>query len=268
MATGFEAVALNILNFVNWGITLLVFMLIWEVIQFIRGGETSVSDVTRTGSEWFDKAKSWVGAKGEEKKVKRSARREKTAALNEYVEEKKEVELMKTVAENLNAFFGIVNTGLSKGIDNKKVFVKSYDAVTKALKELTNETSRLKRVTFRSERRTDQLLKDLEEADADDKQLKQARALERDILAQHDQVEQKVKRLAGLNSDISTNVRELEKLSGNTLTLANDVPANLKSIKSGVEAANKELGAAIKAQNQAYKEAEALIAKFKSLWEK
>src|SRR3989338_4982344 len=174
----FEQLANAVLSFVNWGITIVVIMLIWEIIQFIRGGTEERGDGTsgigkKSLGEIKEVFNKWTGRDEVEKKkkVKRAASREETKLLSEYIEEKKELGLIEEAQQKLLEFETVVNGAVSSKSIPKTKFTEAYKNLVDAVEEAGKETNRLKRVTFRQERRSGQLIKELEKAEVKDKDL-------------------------------------------------------------------------------------------------
>ncbi len=273
----FEQLANAVLSFVNWGITIVVIMLIWEIIQFIRGGtEDRGVGEWQTGrkslGEIKDSFNEWTGRKEvqKQKKIKRQASRDKTRLLNEYIEEKKEKELLDKALVALKEFDDVADKAINNGIDNKKAFTASFNELKKALQESANEINRLKRATWRQERQTDRLIKELEEV-ASDKELQALKALDRDILVRHDKV---VKSLAESQSSFvpisqavsavntaKTPIKISDSIKGKTLQ------QHIRNARVALDEVEKKLKEAVKEQAEAYKEVEGLIARMKKLWE-
>ncbi len=272
MAT-FETLAQWILNLVNWGVTILVFMLIWEIIQFARGsGERQAAGEPG----WFGKAKGWFGQREKTKKVKRAAGREKTRLLSEYIEEKEELEKLDDAQKAFDAFKAEVNSAAGAGITKRKEFVDRFAELQKAVNEAGKEVSKLKRVTWRQQRRSKQLLDELDKSGAEDAELKKLRAVENDILKKHDEL---IKHLTTAaqpladNGAIGKEVAPIKRAKAGSIPLATKIGGKetrqrIADINSALGSVKDLLEKARKAQEEAYKLTEGLIAAFRSLWGK
>ncbi len=277
----FEQLAQAVLGFVNWGITIVVIMLIWEVIQFIRGGsEDRGAGSSGIGKKSLGEIKEgfnkWTGREEVEKKkkVKRAASREETKLLSEYIEEKNELGLIAEAQKKLTEFDVIVNGAVSSGSIPRIKFTEAYKALFEAVKEAGENINKLKRVTFRQERRSDQLIKELDKAGADDKVLQKLRAAENDILKKHDELIKEIATALTILQDsglIGKAVNEITKKSRAAsipITAGTPIEQNIGFIHGELDTVEANLKVATKAQKEAYDMVEGLIAQFRKLWEK
>ena len=290
MAT-FETLAQGILNFVNWGITIITIMAIWEAIAWATGygteGKTGAKSVSKFGERLgkrIGEMTEGIPALKEEKKVKRAAGREKTTMLSEYIEEKKELDFIKTASKKLKNFDAVVAAAKSAGITDKKAISKGYDELKTALTDAEKEIRRLKRSTFRQERRSKQLIDALEDGGVSKTELNGIQALENNILVKHDEVVKGLE-LALQQVDkgpVGTEVGILNAflkryrgrlpiapsvVTGSTAT-SPSVSVRLNALEAALASVATALDNAEKAEKEAYTEVEGLIGKFRTLWEK
>ncbi len=253
-----EGLAKDILSYVNYGITIVVILLLIEVGR-LAGRLLGMGTETKVGKRLLDFKKSPVLnlLKGEDKKAKRArkaAAREKTALLNEYVEERKELELIEKAQTELGNFV-VKLTGGEKIAEVEKLFGKFKKAVEKADKEV----SRLERKTFRQERRYHQLIQELEDAGIRPNDLSAVKVYEKDLLVQHDNV---VKAIEEVKKVLGKIGNQLKKKNATKLLSAGGAAA----VQTETDVVDKGLKDAKKAQEQAYKETESIIAAFQKFW--
>lgn len=242
----FEQLANSILVLVDWGIAILVLMLIWEGIQWIRvGGEVqagaatqygkkSIGEVVRDFNKFTGRDKVQEG-----KKIKRDAAREKSRLLSEYIEEERELTLAKEAEEAFVKF--------------KSDYSKSgnYNASGRKLKDsidaLETEVRRLMKTTFRQERQYHKLMNDIQKM-GKPRDFMNAEALENSLLTEHKKVRDGVEELS----------QDVHKLPA---TLADK-----SATQTILQRMDIALDAVLKAQQQAYKDCEGIIALFEKLW--
>jgi len=275
----FEQLANAVLSFVNWGITIVVIMLIWEIIQFIRGGTEERGDGTsgigkKSLGEIKEGFNKWTGRDEVEKKkkVKRAASREETKLLSEYIEEKKELGLIEEAQQKLLEFETVVNGAVSSKSIPKTKFTEAYKNLVDAVEEAGKETNRLKRVTFRQERRSGQLIKELEKAEVKDKDLNELRSLENYILQNHDKLIKEIATAFATLKDsglIGKAVKVIAKSKAASIPItAGIIEQNIGYIHGELNAVEANLKAAASAQDNAYTAVKSLVAQFRKLWEK
>lgn len=276
----FEQLAQAVLGFVNWGITLVVIMLIWEIIQFIRGG----SEERGTGSsgigkkslgEIKDSFNEWTGrAEAEKKKkVKRAASREETQLLSDYIEEKKELELIEEAQKRFAVFDTVVNGAISSKSIPQKKFTESYTELVTVVEAAGKEINKLKRTEFRQQRRSSQLIKLLEEAGAKTKVLDELRASENYILERHDKL---IKEIATANTILEDSgligkaVKAITRKSKVSIpiTAGTVVEQNIGYIHGELDTIKANLAIAAQTQDDAYTMVKSLVAQFRKVWEK
>ena len=257
----FEQLAQTVLNFVNWGITIVVIMLIWEIIQFIRGGteergENSSGIGKKSLGEIKDSFNEWTGRAEVEKKkkVSRAASREETAMLNEYVEEKKELEKIDSAVEEGKNFLATLNTPKIKASEVKSGFTK----LDKAIQAAGKETSALKRNTWRERRKMKDLYQALDGAGVSKGEIQKVQALENSILERHNYVIAALAKAAGSMGRLNATANSAkDPLPPKTLTSIRE--AMIKEITPSLQNAQGS-------QRSAYKDTEGLIAKIRAVW--
>ena len=249
-----EGIAVWILQLANWGITILVIMLVIEIWKFFSFGTKGQEAVSNAPGNLLKTLGVGEEAK-KERKTKRDASRVKTAALNDYVEEKKELDLISKALEECNNFAtAVVKYGItpkpSKADtdqirDKLNTFKDSVDAVK-------SEYDKLNKRTARQERAGGKLIKDLEDAEIGKKDMEKARAYESDILKNHNDVVQGI-------SKVKSSIEKLDQL----LKTGSLPTRNLEKV---VLEMRTKLNLIKESQEKAYKEIEALIALFQKSW--
>ncbi len=233
--------------------------LVYYVYLAVVGGtegrdseERKRKDIIVQGKGLWDK---WFG---KEAKTKRHAKREKTTALNEYIDEKKEVELINNADTKLKEVVGLLSTTPLPTVPAVK---KEVGELTTLIKDVSKETSRLKRATFKQERQSKLLLDDLSKAGIKDKKLKEVKALENEILLRHDKV---IKAIETIESLVKSGI--IDKISKNP-SKKPVIPADATALKSALGTVQLNLNVAKIEQERAYKATEGFIAGFKKYWE-
>lgn len=263
----FEQLAQAVLSFVNWGITIVVVMLIWEIIQFIRGGTedrgTGSSGIGKKSlGEIKDSFNEWTGRADVEKKKKitREASREETALLNEYVEEKDELQKIDEAVNEAQACLKVVDSSLAVKSKVPVNSVKdSFDTLSKKVDKAVKETNRLKRNTWRERRRMKQLYEALEEININEKELQNLKVMENYILVKHNEVIQNLAAAAGAVKRAQTLAVPLAK--------AGAAPNVLTSLeKSLSENIIPPLNKAKEKQQAAYDDTTKMIARIRKVW--
>lgn len=276
MAAAFEQLANTILNFVNFGVTILVIMLLWEIFRFVfigTGGALHKAGKKSLGEVW-EGVQEFTGRKEvkEKKKIKRQASRVKTTLLSEYLEEKKELELLDVVRQALAEFSSAVSNGMARGFPDKSAiqeFKKRNDDLQGAVRDATKEVARLKRTTFRQERRSQKLIKELANVGIDKSDLDKIRSLENEVMIQHEEVIRVMATLSSTAHKIDAQGGAIGSTKAVRLPPSNSALQNrLYAIRSLLPTFTAALDETEKAQTRAYKEVEGLEVKLRSLWEK
>lgn len=220
----FESLAKAILTFVNWGITILVFMLIYEVFRLIAGGEKGAEKAGDVGKEKLGK---WW---------KKRRRRQKTRLLREYLEEEKEMELIDKVKDSITKAVSLVQAIINKKkidtLSEKQGLIAIIVAVNDALDEAIGHFGKLKMRTWRQERETGKLIEKLEEAGASVDNLK---VYEKEILDFHKKTKNLLTEARSYYKGKIKDLRdELNKKINVTNVPASHWPLNLPPTASGV----------------------------------
>ena len=264
-----ENVAQNILDFVNYGITLIVLMLLWEVFKFFSGPSAVAAGGTLAGGVkdlLTRKAKKW--AHGDSAKL-----------LNEYLEEQKETSLLHDTVESAEAAL----TETERIIGDKEIADEAHrDEYVELLKDVGHKLDaargqyrQVKRATFRQERKTGELLEKLDDRGMDTKGIK---ALENNILKLHQECIVELDTVLTHYGKIKSEMRAVEKLTPiPAVPGAVAVPtwpvdistihaALLNKIKTNLEDAKYKLTAVYNKQLQIDKEVQGIISHAKRLW--
>ncbi len=255
----FEQLANAVLSFVNWGITIVVIMLIWEIIQFIRGGteDRGESKLTDWESNPVLNKLGWTKKAKAAEKVRHAASREETAMLNEYVEEKKELELLDDAVTQAQEFFTMV-AGAAKSSKIDEASLKSkFKEVDTAVKKAGKETDKLKRNTWRERRKMKELYKSLGDAGVSKGELDKLRSLEDLVLKSHVYVITNLASAAAAINRGNSMVTGLAKSKTKVLTTLREL-----FYKEVIPMLQNAQGG----QRSAYKDTEALIAKIRAVW--
>src|SRR3989338_3097402 len=177
----FEEVANTILDFADYGLVVLILLLVWEIIQFIKGGTDaktkSVSELNLT--DWSKSPILKMSG------FNRWRRRANTAQLNTYLEEQKETELLneavKQAQEALAKANQIVNSASIDSTSRNDLMRETRQLKVK-LGDARKEYKGVNRNTWRMYRRTNTVLEKMKKKDEDTTQLI---ALENNILKLH-----------------------------------------------------------------------------------
>lgn len=263
----FEQLAQAVLGFVNWGITIVVIMLIWEVIQFIRGGTDDRSEGSsgigkKSLGEIKEGFNKWTGRDEVEKKKKitRDASRQETAELNEYIEEKNELELLDEAVTKSQEFLQLVGEAQKSPTKALTPLTSKIKELNKAVTDAGNETNKLKRNTWRERSKMKNLLKSLSDAEVSKGDLDKIRALEDQVLKRHDYV------ITNLTSAAAALRRGNSALTNASKNIKNRATylTNLQELfyKEVIPLLQNAKGG----QESAYKDTEDLISRIRKVW--
>lgn len=188
-------------------------------------------------------------------KAKKSAKREKTKLLDEYIEEKKELELVEEAIHNAEKFDADVKD-FTQGKLNLTDLRDGFKDLKNTVEKAGKETGRLTSRTFRQERQYNTLRKALQKAEVEipSKEKNAMETYEQDLLYQHRLVLDSMRKSAASLNKIDT---ELKKSKNQV---------NAKQLSEASAIVHRELGQAYAAQEQAYKEATNLISYFEKYW--
>ncbi len=266
-----------------WSNLVLVPVAAYYLWKTFSGGEES-KGVWGLGAEGLDKIKNatpW-GKEGKEKKrVETKAKREKTALLNNYIEEEKELHLLGDAEKKLITFYDVVDVGISAVNTKKDTITKSYGNLLNAAKDAEKEIRKLKSRTWRQEKRAKALIEELEDDKlVDASKLTGIKAKEADILKLHDDLNKRLDTIMTELEDkgsVGAKVKLIEnvKVSGKPSVLNPTTPIGpkkipfatlLTDIKTALTGIKLELDGAEKDQAQSYKEVTSFVVDFEKLW--
>ena len=181
----FEELATGVINFVKYGETILVILLIWEGFKFIGTFGGGAGKVANRMVDW--KKSPVLNA------IKRQKGRANTRLLNEYLEEQKETTLLDEAVKAAKEALAGVQTVLAAKqmtfVVRMQLFGKTASGklgvvldLGEKLKTAKQEYRRVNRNTWRQERSVGEIIKKMRAAGMDVKQLL---ALEANILKLH-----------------------------------------------------------------------------------
>lgn len=205
---GVETLAQQILKFVSYGIFILVIMLIWEVIQWFRGGTEDKEK--RTFANLTDWSKSPVL-----NMFRKHSRRKKVRLLNEQIEEEKGFRAIDNIREKILEAASFIKSLLGKSnfsnTGDRNKLVTRVELVKKAIVNAKNEYKRVTRSTWRQETETKRLLDQLKEKGQKTEDLE---ALENDILALHKQAKEDLDKALGVyDTQVGPLIQVISKLN-------------------------------------------------------
>jgi hypothetical protein len=175
----YGGVITSIVGWIDW-VTWIVFIIfiingVQALLSLATGHASGDMDVKKTVQTIFN----WA---------QKGASRRKTAMMNEYIEEEKELKLLDKAIKAKDDALEIVGEVLTKKeITNdgeKNSIIAAVNLVETELKAAKTEFRRVKGRTWRQERRYDALVKEFKDKDKD---VKNIEVLERQILAKHNE---------------------------------------------------------------------------------
>ena len=184
-----ETLAQQILSLVNWGITIVVIMLVWEVYKFIAGSEggKGVADVTGKAGK-----KIWKYMPGTAARAKRVTKKE----MNEYIMEEREEEKLNEIKQDVSAIISDV-TILRKKVPSSspeeeksesEKFLKAFDKLGDKITDAKKYFRSLNRRTFRAQKGIGRLFGYMKDKGVkDDELVKKVTVIEGTILKLHEQ---------------------------------------------------------------------------------
>ena len=206
--------------------------------------------------------------KRKQRNVERDAKREKTKILNEFIEEKKELELVEKAIEENNSLWvaleNLFNLKIPPITPKIKEIKDLFTDLNKTVTELDREFSRLNRATYKQERAGGKLIKDLEDSEVNKTVLEQAKVYEKEILKFHDLAIKSLNRVKTMLGQLKTVAFDLSP-SKWLKTLGTDnfgsphFYSELKAIYSDLEEIKK-------AEEQVITQTEELISYFQKYW--
>ena len=271
-----ETLANQILALVNWGITILVLMLIWEMYQFVRGGEEA-GPLLKAGGGMDN---FWKGVKAKIPGTTARARRVHKRELNEYIlEEAEEKSLDSLKGSALHILSGL------EAVANRKYFTRSEQVglvqAVQQFGEKLNDTKRyfrnLNRRTSRAENGLDKLFEYYKEKGIEVP--KEVKILEENILKLHQQTGQDIAKVEALYAQIVAGSEAMKKLESMTQEMfggapykieTKSEPFNLEHLYYLISAFRNEtflLEDAYKKQAEAKQDMQGIIAETRGLYE-
>ncbi|MEK6863375.1 MAG: hypothetical protein AABW53_01630 [Nanoarchaeota archaeon] len=264
-----ENLAQQILSLVNWGITIIVLMIVWEIIQLAQK-----SNVISNFAGGSFNAAVWM-----KNLPRRFARRTHKAELNEYIDEEKEEKNLDTLKHGALDVLAELET-----YGNRRYFVVSEHTKLvrtilgfgENLRAVKRTFTDLSKTTNRADRKLDKMFDYFKK-----KKIKvpdEVKALENNILLLHQQTARDIAGVEDVYRGILTSddMKALESLKpemfegGPYRILTDSVPFNLKQLYKLIEGFRKEeflLEDAYKRQGEAKKEMTGIIQETRSLYE-
>ncbi len=265
----FEQLAKGILNFVNFGITILAIMLIWEGIRFIAGPKGGTA--AAVGSRLTDWKKSPVL-----NAIKKGTGRYKTRLLNEYVQEQRETtnlgEAVKAAKEALAVVEKFRSAKELKNEGEQKELVDAVEKVEEHLKAVKRQYRRVNRATWRQERAIEPIIKKWGEAGKDTKNLM---ALENNLLRKHKEALAEVDKVVHQYEQLKGDLKAVKDQKSFPASLSVGTPAaplnsplaaSLKNMQDNLQDELYELEDVYNKQVEIDKEVQGIISQVRPLW--
>ncbi len=184
-----ETLANGILGLVNWGITVITVMFLWECYKFITGG-------SEAGSEAANKA--WKNAKAYLPGTSARAKRVTKKEMNEYIMEENEEQkldeikrMVSTVVADLEVF------EKTKALPHEaQKFIKTFVKLGDKIKDAKKYFRGLNRRTSRAQTGIERLFNYMKDKGVKDAELvKKVKVLEETILKLHEQTAREIERV-------------------------------------------------------------------------
>lgn len=259
---------------------LTIVLLLYELMKMIPSSSNDGSGLSGFLNKHWDKNKHRIpgtDAADEHKETLKSGHAAKTTELSEYIEEKKEHELIEEALSEAETFDAVVADAIINGIQTKAPFVSAFELVTAAVHNASTEVRRLKKTTFREERKLKALMKEIHDKgiNAESYNGKAIEVYERDLLAIHDKIMVELKKLDKEMGKSGLFGKQVDAIKAQTtgwpLTLGKNiggkpVPNVLRDLKQGIDNLTASLKVIETEQAKSYKESEGLIAATKKFW--
>lgn len=187
-----ETLANGILGLVNWGITIIVAMFLWECYKFITGGSEAGSEVAN---------KAWKNAKaylpGTGARAKRVTKKEMNEYIMEENEEQKLDEIKRTISTIVADMEVIGREGKPVSSSPEVVkFLKMIKRLGDKIKDAKKYFRGLNRRTSRAQTGIERLFNYMKDKGVKDAELvKKVKILENTILKLHEQTAQEIERV-------------------------------------------------------------------------
>ncbi len=161
--------------------------LIQAISSVASGRPAEQMDLMGTTSHWWNKFQS-------------NARRQKTAAMNQYVEDRKEMELLENAGDALNsakvAVEAVHGPNEFKSWREKDTIISLTEKIKTVLEKARNEMRRVKSRTSRTQKRFHTAIAELKKRKGElrgkEKDVERLEALESNILLKHKEVETRI----------------------------------------------------------------------------
>ncbi len=202
---GLETLANGILGLVNWGITIIVALFLWECYKFITGGSEAGSEVAN---------KAWKNAKaylpGTNAKAKRITKKE----MNEYImeeEEEQKLDEIKRIVSTIVADLEVFARKSASPPETAKL-LKLIGRLGDKIKGAKKYFRGLNRRTSRAQTGIERLFNYMKDKGVKDAELvKKVKVLEETILRLHEQTAREIERVEAEYTRI-INYAEMKKL--------------------------------------------------------
>ena len=249
-----EPLANGILGLVDWGITIIVAMFLWECYKFITGGSEAGSEVAN---------KAWKNAKaylpGTNAKAKRVTKKE----MNEYIMEEKEEQKLDEIKRMVSTVIADLEVFARKSVSPPEAakFLKLVGRLGDKIKDAKKYFRGLNRRTSRAQTGIERLFNYMKDKGVKDAELvRKVKILEETILRLHEQTAREIEKVEAEYTQI-INYLEFEQLravsSGNPNLITSQ---KFKDLRSAFEAMAALLESAYQHQAKAKQEMQGVIA--------
>jgi len=184
--TAVKDTVVGLMDYVWWAALIFgVLSILQGLSAFFSGRAAGEMDTLGTASHWWNK-------------FQNKSRRQKTADMNQYIEDRKEMEKVEDSEKKLQHARGLVSavqgSGQVANASEGNNVVKAVDAVSTAVKGAKGEMRRVRTRTRRAQKRYHnamaQLKKNKKVIQDKQKEISELEVLENTILEKHDEVEQ------------------------------------------------------------------------------
>lgn len=200
-----ETLANGILGLVNWGITIIVVMFLWECYKFITGGSEGGKEVAAKAGK-----KIWKHMPGTRARAKRVTKKE----MNEYIMEEKEEQKLDEVKNALSTIVADLEVFVRKPASPPEAqkFLKTVGKLGDKIKDAKKYFRGLNRRTSRAQTGINRLFDYMKDKGVkDDELVRKVKVFEDTILKLHEQTAQEVGKVEAEYASIN-NLPAMEKL--------------------------------------------------------
>ena len=238
-------------TYLGWVYWVVVGLFVWNIFQAFTSLATGHShdkmDSAKTGKTLVNWATNWK-------------RKGKTALMNDYVEEEKELKLLDEAKEQLEKLEVLVNDAANAGKINNRAdglnLITSAENVKDKLEDAKKEFRRVKGRTWRQEREFTKIVKELK---SKNREVDQLNRLEKDLLMQHEKAINAIAPgLDKIHDAIKMLNKELPKVPGGLPTL--------KKLVKLIADLEIDISTAQEAQAQAIIEVQGIMAEAQKLY--